>query len=134
MYTYDYTTYEQVDRTEEAITNTILDVTTEEKPKIYFMNSHLMYNIQYYSTIMQAMKDEANEVEELDILAKGEIPSDCDCLVLTTLKEDLTEQERDKIIEYIKNGGEILLMCGPNITNVNLTNFQKVLDEYGLTI
>ena len=83
---------------------------------------------------MTAIQKDANEVETLDILAKGGIPSDCDCLVISTLKEDLTEQEKDKIIEYIKNGGKLLLMCGPNIANVDLSNFQKVLDEYGITI
>ncbi len=134
LMTYDYTTYAQIDITEEAITNAIMDVITEEKAKVYFMNHHTMYDSQYFSTIMQAMKNEANEVEALDILANGGIPEDCDCLVISTLKEDLTEQERDKIIEYIKNGGEMLLMCGPNITNANLSNFQKVLDEYGVTI
>lgn len=33
MYTYDYSTYETIDTTEEAITNAILDVTTEENQK-----------------------------------------------------------------------------------------------------
>lgn len=134
LYTYDYSTGEQKDTTEEALTNAIMDVTTEEKPKIYFMSNHTAYSTQYFSTIMTAIQKDANEVETLDILAKGEIPADCDCLVISTLKEDLTEQEKDKIIEYIKKGGEILLLCGPNITNVDLSNFQKVLDEYGLTI
>ncbi len=134
LYTYDYSTYEQIDTTEEAITNAIIDVITEEKSKIYFMNNHVAYNSQYFSTIIEEMEKEANEVEEVDILATGKIPEDCDCLILTTLKEDITEQERDKIIEYINNGGELLLMCGPNIINTNLENFQKVLDEYGITI
>lgn len=134
MYTYDYSTYETIDTTEEAITNAILDVTTEEKPKIYFMNNHLMYDIQYYSTVMQAMEDEANEVDTVDILQNGGVPEDCDTLVLTTLREDISEQERDAIIEYIKNGGEILLVCGPNLTGVDLSNFQTVLDEYGVSI
>ena len=134
LYTYDYSTYEEIDITEEAITNSIMDVIAEEKSKIYFLNNHAQYNSKYFSTITEAMEKEANEVEEIDILAKGKIPEDCDCLVITTLKEDLTEQERDKIIEYIKNGGKLLLMCGPNILNVNLTNFGKVLEEYGITI
>ncbi len=134
LVTYDYTTFAQIDITEEAITNAIMDVITEEKAKVYFMNNHTMYDAQYFSTIMQAMKNEANEVATLDILANGGIPEDCNCLVISTLKEDLTEQEKDKIIEYIKNGGEMLLMCGPNITNANLSNFQKVLDEYGISL
>ena len=134
LYTYDYSTYEQIDTTEEAMTNAILDVTTEDKPKIYFMSNHVMYNTQYYYTIMQSIQDDANEVDTVDILANNGVPEDCDCLIITTLKEDLTVQEKDKIIEYIKKGGELLLMCGPNITNATLTNFQLVLDEYGVTI
>lgn len=134
LFTYDYSTYKQIDTTEEAITNAIMDVTTEKKSKIYFMSNHTMYETQYFTTIMQAMGKEANEVETLDILANNGIPEDCDCLVISTLKEDITEQEKDKILAYIKNGGELLLMCGPNINNVNLSNFQKVLDEYGITI
>ena len=134
LFTYDYSTYAQIDVTEEAITNAIVDVITEEKPKIYFMSNHTMYGAQYFSTIMQSIQKESNEVETLDILAKGEIPADCDCLVISTLKDDLTQQETDKILEYIKNGGELLLMCGSNITDINLTNFQKILDEYGINI
>lgn len=134
LFTYDYSTYAQIDVTEEAITNAIVDVITEEKPKIYFMSNHTMYGEQYFSTIMQAIQKESNEVETLDILAKGEIPADCDCLVISTLKDDLTQQETDKILEYIKNGGELLFMCGSNITDANLTNFQKILDEYGINI
>lgn len=134
LFTYDYSTYAQIDVTEEAITNAIVDVITEEKPKIYFMSNHTMYGTQYFSTIMQAIEKESNEVETLDILAKGEIPADCDCLVISTLKDDLTPQETDKILQYIKNGGELLLMCGSNITNANLSNFQKILDEYGINI
>ena len=133
MYTYDYTTYKQVDKTEEAITNAILDVTTDEKPKIYFMSNHLAYDVNYFSTIMQTMKDEANDVDTVDILANG-IPEDCDCLVISTLKEDLTEKERDDLINYINKGGKLLLMCGPNLTGATLTNFQTVLDQYGVSI
>lgn len=134
MYTYDYSTYQTVDKTEEAITNAILDVTTDEKPKIYFMSNHLTYDVNYFSSIMQLMEDEANEVETVDLFANGGIPEDCDCLIISTLKEDITEQERDNLINYINNGGKLLLMCGPNIQNVDFSNFQAVLDLYGVSI
>lgn len=134
MYTFDYSTYQSIDTTEEAITNAILDVTTEEKPKVYFMSNHLAYDVNYFSSIMKTMKDEANEVETIDLFANGGIPEDCDCLVISTLKEDITEQERDNLINYINNGGKLLLMCGPNITGANLSNFQAVLDLYGVSI
>ena len=134
LYTVDYTTYQQIDITEEAITNAIMNVATEQKSKVYMMSNHIMYDVQYYGSIMEAMENEGNEVQTLDILANGEIPEDCNCLIISTLKEDITEQEKDKIIGYIRNGGELLLMCGPNVNNADLSNFQKVLDEYGITI
>ena len=74
MYTYDYTSYKQIDKTEEAITNAILDVTTDEKPKVYFMSNHLAYDIKYFYTIMQTVENEANEVDTIDIFANGKVP------------------------------------------------------------
>lgn len=135
LYTYDYSTYETIDTTEEAITNAIVEVTTEEKPKVYFMSNHVMYDVNtYYYTIIQSMTEDANEVATIDILTAGAVPEDCDTLILTTLKEDITEFEKDKIIEYINRGGEILLLCGPNLLGEKLTNFQEVLNQYGITI
>ena len=42
LYTYEYTNnnYEEINITEEALTNAILDVTTENKPQIYLYNVH----------------------------------------------------------------------------------------------
>ncbi len=134
LVTYDYSTYEEVDRTEEAVTNAIVDVTSEEKPKIYFMSNHTMYPTSYFTTIMQTLKDDANEIDSVDLLTAGSVPEDCDCLVITTLKSDITESEKDYIINYINNGGKLLLLCGANTSNVDLTNFNQVLAVYGVTI
>lgn len=135
LYTYDYSTYETIDRTEEAFTNAILDVTTANKPKIYFMSNHAEYEItKYFSRIIGLIEEDANETKTLDILAEGSVPNDCNTLVITTLSEDITEFEKDKIIEYINRGGEILILNGADIKGKNLTNYQLVLDQYGITI
>lgn len=135
LYTYDYSTYETIDRTEEAFTNAILDVITVNKLKIYFMSNHAEYEItSYFNTIMKLIQEDANEVETLDILVAGEVPTDCDTLVITTLSEDITEFERDKITEYINKGGELLILNGADIKGKNLTNYQLVLDQYGISI
>lgn len=135
LYTYDYSTYETIDTTEEAFTNAILDVTIADKPKIYFMSNHVQYAVKnYFNNIINMMKEEANEVDTIDILSAGNVPEDCDTLVITTLAEDITTFEKDKILEYINRGGEILLLNGPNIEEKNLNNFQEILNQYGITI
>lgn len=134
LYTYDYTTGEQKDTTEEAITNAILDVTVTEKPKIYYLSNHMRYAADYMYFFFEDLTSEANEVEALDLLTKGKVPDDASVLVITTLSEDITGPEKDAIIKYIKNGGKLAIFSDANVGNLKLTNFQKVLDQYGVGI
>ena len=134
LFTYDYNTYEQIDISEEAITNAILDVITNVKPKIYFIEGHNVYGEEYFQYLQGSLITEANEVEFIDLLVNGKIPDDCKLLVITALKEDITAKERDLILEYINNGGEILILADPNVNNIKTPNFSKVLDEYGVSI
>ena len=133
LYTMDYSTYQQIDITEEKVTNAILDVTTKVKPKIYFLTGHNMYSDSYFQYLQSAFTEEANDVESLNLITAGKVPDDCKVLVITALKEDMKEMERDRILDYIKKGGEILLLLDPNLENVKMPNFQKVLDEYGVS-
>jgi len=134
LYTYDYTTYEEIDITEEAFTNAIIEVTIEDKPNIYFLEGHNVYSEEYFQLLKQDITAEANEVSSLNILSSGSVPEDCNCLVITTLKEDLTKLEKDKIIEYINKGGKILLLADADISGVKMPNFNEILDLYGFKI
>ncbi len=134
LYTYDYTTYEQIDITEEAITNAIIEVTIEEKPKVYFLTGHNYYDDSYFQLVQQDITAEANEIASLNLLTTGSVPEDCDCLVITTLKEDLTEMERDQLIDYSNKGGKILLLADSNILGIDTPNFNQLLDLYGFSI
>ena len=134
LYTYDYTTGEQIDTTEESITNAIIEVTIENKPKIYFLEGHNYYNDNYFQLVKQNITAEANEVENLNILTKGSIPEDCNCLVITTLKEDITEIEKDELIAYSNRGGKILLLADSNVLGISTPNFDEILNLYGFNI
>jgi len=134
LYTYDYSTFEQKDLTEEVMTNALLDITTTKKPKIYFLTGHNDNLISYMYSFKQNLADEANEVEDLDLLTKGEVPEDCTVLAITTLNEDIKDIEKDAILKYIKKGGKIILFSDANVTKIKMPNFQKVLDEYGISI
>lgn len=134
LYTYDYTTYEQKDITEEALTNAIINVTTDEKPVIYNLAGHNKYSSDYLYYFSQDLADEAYEFKDLDLLTTGEVPEDTSVLMITTLAEDITKAERDAILDYIKDGGKIILFSDPNSTGKDMPNFQKVLDEYGVSI
>ena len=136
LYTYEYTnnSYEEVNVTEEALTNAILDVTTENKPKIFLYNVHSSYGEKYFTTLSEGIKNDANEFEFLDLLKTGKVPEDCKCLIIPTLSEDISDEEKSYLVDYINNGGNIILLEDPNVLNANTPKFQSVIDMYGFSV
>ena len=135
LYTYDYSSRKQIDKTEEAMTNAIIEVTVDKKPHVYILSGKTYYEPeQALSGLMSDLKDESNDVDLLDILTKGEVPSDCDCLVITTLKQDLSDLEKDKILEYINKGGKILMLSSQNMLDVDTPNLDTILSQYGVSM
>ena len=134
LYTY-ISSYETVNITEEAITNAIIEVTIEDKPNIYVLSGKTYYQPETsLGIIANQLIDESNEIELLDILTKGEIPEDCDCLIITTLAQDLSELERDEILEYINNGGKIMMLTSQTALDLDTPNLDQVLAQYGITL
>ena len=135
LYTYDYTTYQQIDTTEEAITNAIVEITLDEKPQIYILSGNTYYQTdQALASIIATLQEESNDVNYLDILSKGSVPEDCDCLIITTLGKDISELERDQILQYIQKGGKIMLLTSQNLLEDETPNFDTILQQYGISI
>lgn len=133
--TYDYTTGESIDVTEQKITNAIINVNVKEKPQIYFMAGHNEYGITtYLQALSTLLQEEANDTKTLNILTEGKIPDDCSVLAIVNPTKDFTEFETEKIIDYVNKGGKILWLAGPNFDGTTFTNAQKVLDLYGATL
>lgn len=132
LYTYDYTTYSQIDVSEEKITNAIVNLTLVKKPKIYFLTGHGEYGINTDMTMLKAyLENEVYNIENLDLLVKENIPEDTDLLVISSPQKDLLESEVEVVINYINNGGKILWLNDPTGTSLNLPNLQKILDLFG---
>ena len=135
LVTIDYSTYKFIDTTEEAITNAIMEVTIKEKPKVYVFNGNTLINAeQSLYFVATTLQSEANDVELLDILTTGKVPEDCDCLIITTLSKDLTNMERDEILKYINNGGNILMLTSQCKLTEDTPNLDQVLAQYGITL
>lgn len=134
LYTYDYTTYQQIDTTEEKITNAVLDLTKANRPKIYFLTGHNEYNITNGLTMLSAyLQNEINEVETLDLLVKGNVPEDANLLVIANPEKDFMENEVEILTTYINKGGKILWMNDPKFAENSYPNIQKILDQFGIT-
>ena len=134
LHTYDMNTYESIDVTEEKLTSTILTVTADEVPNVYFLKGYSDFSLNSGMTYFSAyLENEVMEIKELDLLAKGNVPEDCDTLVITTPNKDFTDVVSNAIIKYINNGGNILWLNSSYGTAKDYANVNKVLATYGVT-
>lgn len=129
--TYDTTTYETIDITEQKLTNAIIDTTIAKKTHIYFLKGHEEKDISdELITINAFIQNEINDVDSLDLLQQ-DFSEDCDCLVIADPQKDFSELETNKILEYINKGGNILWLNNPYLKKVDFPNINKILDIFG---
>lgn len=133
LVTYDTTTYETISIAEEKLTSSILTVTSNEIPKVYFLEGYSEYklstNMRYLSVFLA---NEVNEIETLNILSTGKVPEDCKVLVITTPNKDFDETATNAIKDYINAGGNILWLNGVIAEKQELPNVNSVLELYGV--
>ena len=133
FYTYDPVTYKEIDITEEKLTNSILYVVAEKIPTIYFLEGYSDFavteNMNYLTTYLS---NEVTEYDTLNLLTMGNIPEDCDTLVITTPTKDFDDIATNAIINYINNGGNILWFNTAVTAKQDLLNVNKILAMYGV--
>lgn len=133
LVTYDTTTYQTISIAEEKLTSSILNVTSNEIPKVYFLQGYSDYtltmNMNYLNMYLQ---NEVNEIETLNILATGRVPEDCKTLVITTPNKDFDETATNSIKNYIQEGGNILWLNAAIAQAQNFPNVNSILALYGV--
>lgn len=136
LYEYD-DGFNMVDLTEQKLTNSLYDLANKEKTKVYFLEGKSNYTLSeglYY--LGYYLSNEYYEVDSINMVSDPTIPEDCDVLALIGLSTDLSETEATNICEYIEKGGDMIIAVEPDSTNTNreYPNFQKVLDEYAISL
>lgn len=133
---YDYTTSKQIDLTENAITNAILNLTISEKPKVYILTGHNELSVEQDLTkILTYLQNEVFDYTTINLLTIENVPEDCDLIAVFSPQKDLMEQETNILKNYINNGGNIIFTSDLlSQENANMPNWQSILDLYGLTI
>ena len=69
----------------------------------------------------------------LSLLTVDEIPEDADCVMIYEPSSDISEEEREMLSDYTKNGGKLLVIAGP-VQDGELTNLNSLLADYGVEV
>ena len=132
---YDQSSYYMTGQMQESqfdaegqLTSAVNYVTSEETKKIYRTSGHGESTV---STSLSELFEKANlSMEELNLLMNSEIPEDCDLLFMYAPTTDITEDEKNTLSEYLKNGGKMMLISGAE--DQETPNLDTFMEEYGL--
>lgn len=133
LVTYDTSTYETISIAEEKLTSSIISVTSEKVPKVYFLEGYSEFSLsQNMNYLNMYLENEINEIATLNLLTTGKVPDDCDTLVITTPNQDFNEIATNAIMDYIQLGKNILWMNSAVTSQKDMPNVNKVLAMYGV--
>ena len=127
----DYNTYSYTTSGfdgEGQITSAISYVTSENLPVLYTLDGHGEKALD--STLQEDIEKANIEIKSLNLLTEETVPEDADCLMINSPSSDITEDEKDAIIEYLENGGKAMIFS--DYTEGSMDNFDAVLENYGV--
>lgn len=114
QYSMDYSSYNYTTTTtfegENALTNAIHYVSSDDLPKVYTLAGHGEKALS--NSITEMMAQDNFEYESLSILTADAMPEDAAAVILHQPSSDLNEDEAALLISYLENGGNVVLVTG----------------------
>lgn len=128
---YDYTTYASTITGydgEGQITSALDYVLSEDIPKVFFTEGHGEYSLS--STFTEAMDKENVDYETINLMDYDAVPEDAACLVINAAVKDFSVDDKDKVIDYLDQGGKVVLVTG--YSQEETPNLDELLAYMGL--
>lgn len=113
---------------EGQITSAVDRVVRDSTSKVYTLEGHGETDL---SDAASGLISKANlQTGSVNLLSAGSVPSDCILLICYAPTKDLADDEYSMLKSYLENGGDLFLL----IDSSDLSNFNKLLTEYGMTM
>jgi ABC-type uncharacterized transport system involved in gliding motility auxiliary subunit len=114
---------------EQALTNALIRLTAQRKPKLYFLDGYGGKSLLQWE---KQLKAENYVVENLNLITKGDVPADADLLVLAGPTRDLQPRELELLDRWLDSrGGRMAVLVDPGQELPNLTSW---LQKWGVTL
>lgn len=115
---------------EGQITSAIQGVLAENKTKMYVVSGH---GEQAIAGTISSAYDKLNiDTEDLALLTAQSIPEDCDILYFNGPITDLTENEKNIVLDFLKSGGDAVINMQYSDQVSQQPNLEAILEYYGI--
>jgi hypothetical protein len=134
-YDFNYSTYSYNTTTtgydgEGQITSALDYVLNDDMPKVYMTTGHNELSLS--NTFTSALNKENVDYETVNLMDLDAIPDDAACLFINGATSDFSSDDKDKVIDYLNNGGKVILVTG--YTDEETPNIDAILSYMNLSI
>lgn len=124
---------------ELLFTSALLKVITPRALKAYFLDGHGEHNpegndkIFGYSQFCEVLAENNLKWEKLRLEGAGDVPTDCNLLIIAGPRQALAPEVTDKIDRYLKQGGRMLALFN-NGGLLRPSGVERVLATWGVIV
>ncbi len=133
---YDYQTGQATGASfigEQGFTGAIKYVASDKTPVVYFTQGHEEGQVESNYTLLKTQLESNNyEVKSINLMTEENVPDDAEILIVASPKVDISVQEKDKLKDYLKNGGKAVFLFDSLESNPKFTQFEDLLAEYNV--
>ena len=116
---------------ESLITSAISYCTTEELPVIHILEGH--GETELTESFQEALERDNLETETLSLLNSETVPEEVSCILVNSPSTDISETERDMLLDFMERGGRVLIISG-TAEEEQLPNLKSVMENYGISV
>ena len=128
IYTLNSATYSYEFGGEASITSAIKAVTGADAPVIYTLAGHGESELP--ADIESDIELANMQTAELNLLSEGSVPDDADAVIMYAPQTDISDDEKEALLEYIQGGGSFMLVT--DYLRADMPNVDDLMDSYGL--
>lgn len=114
---------------EGAITSAIDYVVSEDHPQLYVTEGH--GEAELSEVFSEQIRKQNIEVTSFTLLNEDTVPKEADVALIYAPSSDISQEEKEMLSEYTKNGGKLMVLAGPTEEGT-LTNLYSILGEYDI--
>lgn len=117
---------------ESAITSAIDYVIRDTLPKMYTLSGH--GELELSPSYVDSVQKQNIVIEDLPLITMDAVPEDADIILIYSPESDISVNEKDMLIDYLNNGGKLIVFGDVLEYGLLLTNLNEILAYYGVNV
>ncbi len=114
-------------RAEGYFTGAMYSVITGERPVVYFLEGHGEHPMSDFTRLQTNLANYNYGSETLNLMNAEAVPDDACMIIMAGPKVDITEDEFNKLNDYLDKGGNLSLLMTPNSDKTSYSYLESIM-------